>query len=42
MTINNGTVVSVPGLRSGPGKAFYADALGFELTRDDDSVPGIG
>jgi len=30
------------GLRSGPGKAFYTDALGFELTRDDDSVPGIG
>ena len=42
MTINDVTVVSPAGLRSGPGKAFYTDALGFELTRDDDSVPGIG
>jgi len=34
-------VVSVPVSDPERSKAFYVDQLGFELVRDDDSIPGI-
>ena len=41
MAIEDVTVVSVPVSDQERAKAFYVDTLGFELVRDDDSVPGI-
>jgi catechol 2,3-dioxygenase-like lactoylglutathione lyase family enzyme len=41
MAIENVKVVSVPVSDQGRAKEFYVTKLGFELTRDDDSVPGI-
>jgi catechol 2,3-dioxygenase-like lactoylglutathione lyase family enzyme len=34
-------VVSVPVSDQDRAKAFYVDKLGFELVREDDSVPGL-
>jgi catechol 2,3-dioxygenase-like lactoylglutathione lyase family enzyme len=41
MPVNAVTVVSVPVSDQDRAKKFYTDALGFQLLRDDDSVPGI-
>ena len=41
MAVQDVTVVSVPVSDQERAKAFYVDTLGFELVRDDDSVPGI-
>jgi catechol 2,3-dioxygenase-like lactoylglutathione lyase family enzyme len=41
MPVQDVTVVSVPVSDQDRAKAFYVDALGFRLLRDDDSVPGI-
>ena len=41
MTIENVKVISVPVSDPKRAKEFYVEKLGFELTRDDDSVPGI-
>jgi catechol 2,3-dioxygenase-like lactoylglutathione lyase family enzyme len=41
MPVKNVTVVSVPVADQDRAKAFYVDTLGFQLLRDDDSVPGI-
>jgi catechol 2,3-dioxygenase-like lactoylglutathione lyase family enzyme len=41
MAVEDVTVVSVPVSDQERAKAFYVDTLGFELVRDDDSVPGI-
>ena len=41
MPVQDVTVVSVPVSDQDRAKAFYVDTLGFELIRDDDSVPGI-
>jgi catechol 2,3-dioxygenase-like lactoylglutathione lyase family enzyme len=41
MAIENVKVISVPVSDPERAKQFYVDKLGFELTRDDDSVPGI-
>jgi catechol 2,3-dioxygenase-like lactoylglutathione lyase family enzyme len=41
MTVQDVKVVSVPVSDPERAKEFYVDKLGFELTRDDDSVPGI-
>src|SRR5262245_39331538 len=41
MAIQDVTVVSVPVSDQERAKQFYVDTLGFELMRDDDSVPGI-
>jgi catechol 2,3-dioxygenase-like lactoylglutathione lyase family enzyme len=39
--ISGVAVVSVPVSDPERSKAFYVDQLGFELVRDDDSMPGI-
>jgi catechol 2,3-dioxygenase-like lactoylglutathione lyase family enzyme len=39
--ISGVAVVSVPVSDPERSKAFYVNQLGFELVRDDDSVPGI-
>lgn len=41
MAINDVAVVSVPVSDQQRAKEFYVDKLGFDLTRDDDSIPGI-
>ena len=41
MPIQDVTVVSVPVSDQDRARDFYVGKLGFELTRDDDSVPGI-
>ena len=41
MAVRDVKVVSVPVSDQERAKAFYVEKLGFELTRDDDSVPGI-
>jgi catechol 2,3-dioxygenase-like lactoylglutathione lyase family enzyme len=41
MAIENVKVVSVPVSDQERAKDFYVEKLGFELIRDDDSVPGI-
>lgn len=41
MAVRNVKVISVPVSDQERAKAFYVERLGFELTRDDDSVPGI-
>ena len=41
MSVRTVKVISVPVSDQERAKAFYVDKLGFELTRDDDSVPGI-
>jgi catechol 2,3-dioxygenase-like lactoylglutathione lyase family enzyme len=41
MPIRDVTVVSVPVSDQDRAKKFYTDTLGFQLIRDDDSVPGI-
>jgi catechol 2,3-dioxygenase-like lactoylglutathione lyase family enzyme len=41
MSVEDVAVVSVPVSDQDRAKAFYVDTLGFELERDDDSVPGI-
>jgi predicted enzyme related to lactoylglutathione lyase len=41
MAIEDVRVVSVPVSDQERAKAFYVEQLGFELTREDDSVPGI-
>lgn len=41
MPVNSVTVVSVPVADQDRAKKFYTDVLGFQLLRDDDSVPGI-
>jgi catechol 2,3-dioxygenase-like lactoylglutathione lyase family enzyme len=41
MAIEEVKVISVPVSDQDGAKAFYVDKLGFELTRDDASVPGI-
>jgi catechol 2,3-dioxygenase-like lactoylglutathione lyase family enzyme len=41
MAIQDVIVVSVPVSDQDRAKAFYVDTLGFELRREDDSVPGI-
>ena len=41
MPIHDVTVVSVPVSDQDRAKEFYVGKLGFELIRDDDSVPGI-
>jgi len=41
MPVQNVSVVSVPVSDQQRAKAFYVDTLGFQLIRDDDSVPGI-
>jgi len=41
VAVHDVTVVSVPVSDQERAKAFYVDMLGFELQRDDDSVPGI-
>jgi catechol 2,3-dioxygenase-like lactoylglutathione lyase family enzyme len=41
MALQGVRVVSVPVSDQDRAKAFYVDKLGFELTRDDDSVPGL-
>jgi catechol 2,3-dioxygenase-like lactoylglutathione lyase family enzyme len=35
------TVVSIPVSDQGRAKSFYVDRLGFELVREDASVPGL-
>jgi catechol 2,3-dioxygenase-like lactoylglutathione lyase family enzyme len=41
MAIEDVTVVSVPVSDQDRARDFYVDKLGFELVRDDDSVPGL-
>src|SRR6266498_2275153 len=41
MAVREVKVVSVPVSDQERAKEFYVDKLGFELTRDDGSVPGI-
>jgi catechol 2,3-dioxygenase-like lactoylglutathione lyase family enzyme len=41
MTIQDVKVISVPVSDQARSKAFYTEKLGFECSRDDDSVPGI-
>jgi catechol 2,3-dioxygenase-like lactoylglutathione lyase family enzyme len=41
MAIQDVIVVSVPVSDQQRAKAFYVDTLGFELQREDDSIPGI-
>jgi catechol 2,3-dioxygenase-like lactoylglutathione lyase family enzyme len=41
MAIHELRVVSVPVSDQDRAKEFYVDKLGFELVREDDSVPGI-
>jgi catechol 2,3-dioxygenase-like lactoylglutathione lyase family enzyme len=41
MAVQDVKVISVPVSDQERAKAFYVDRLGFELKRDDDSVPGI-
>lgn len=41
MAVQEVKVISVPVSDQERAKEFYVDKLGFELTRDDDSVPGI-
>jgi len=41
MAIENVKVISVPVSDQERAKEFYVEKLGFELTRDDDSIPGI-
>jgi predicted enzyme related to lactoylglutathione lyase len=41
MAVQDVIVVSVPVSDQERAKAFYVDMLGFELQRDDDTVPGI-
>jgi catechol 2,3-dioxygenase-like lactoylglutathione lyase family enzyme len=41
MAVQDVKVISVPVSDQERAKAFYVETLGFELTRDDDSVPGI-
>jgi catechol 2,3-dioxygenase-like lactoylglutathione lyase family enzyme len=41
MAVHDVKVISVPVSDQERAKAFYVDKLGFDLTRDDDSVPGI-
>jgi len=41
MALQDVTVVSVPVSDQQRAKAFYVDKLGFELVREDDSVPGM-
>jgi catechol 2,3-dioxygenase-like lactoylglutathione lyase family enzyme len=41
MAIEDVKVISVPVSDQDRAKAFYVETLGFELTRDDDSIPGI-
>lgn len=41
MAIENVKVISVPVSDQERAKDFYVQKLGFELTRDDQSVPGI-
>jgi catechol 2,3-dioxygenase-like lactoylglutathione lyase family enzyme len=41
MAVEEVRVVSVPVSDPERAKAFYVEKLGFEVTRDDDSVPGI-
>ena len=41
MPVRDVTVVSIPVSDQDRAKAFYVDTLGFQLIRDDDSVPGI-
>jgi len=41
MAIENVTVISVPVSDQERAKHFYVETLGFELTRDDDSIPGV-
>ena len=41
MSVRDVKVISVPVSDQERAKAFYVNKLGFELTRDDDSAPGI-
>jgi catechol 2,3-dioxygenase-like lactoylglutathione lyase family enzyme len=41
MTVQDIRVVSVPVADQERAKEFYVQKLGFELTRDDDSTPGL-
>jgi catechol 2,3-dioxygenase-like lactoylglutathione lyase family enzyme len=41
MAVRHVRVVSVPVSDQERAKEFYVEELGFELTREDDSVPGI-
>jgi catechol 2,3-dioxygenase-like lactoylglutathione lyase family enzyme len=41
MPVSGVTVVSVPVSDQDRAKKFYTEVLGFQLLRDDDSVPGI-
>lgn len=41
VAFQNVAVVSVPVSDQDRAKAFYVDQLGFQLVREDDSVPGI-
>jgi catechol 2,3-dioxygenase-like lactoylglutathione lyase family enzyme len=41
MAVRDVKVISVPVSDQDRAKEFYVEKLGFELTRDDDSVPGI-
>jgi catechol 2,3-dioxygenase-like lactoylglutathione lyase family enzyme len=41
MPVRDVTVVSVPVSDQDRAKKFYTQTLGFQLLRDDDSVPGI-
>jgi catechol 2,3-dioxygenase-like lactoylglutathione lyase family enzyme len=41
MAVQDVKVISVPVSDQERAKAFYVDKLGFALSRDDDSVPGI-
>jgi catechol 2,3-dioxygenase-like lactoylglutathione lyase family enzyme len=41
MAVQDVKVISVPVSDQEQAKAFYVDKLGFALSRDDDSVPGI-
>lgn len=41
MAIQDIAVVSIPVSDPDRAKTFYMDTLGFDLLRDDDSVPGI-
>jgi catechol 2,3-dioxygenase-like lactoylglutathione lyase family enzyme len=41
MALENVKVISVPVSDQERAKEFYVEKLGVELTRDDDSIPGI-
>jgi predicted enzyme related to lactoylglutathione lyase len=41
MSVQSVAVVSVPVSDQERAKSFYLDALGFELVRDDSSIPGM-